>query len=164
MKTFKDNADRVWTVAINVAAVKRVRGTLDIDLYGLVAGGGSKLGELLADPITLVDVLYVLCKAEADAASVTDEDFGRAMAGDTIQHASDAFVAELIDFFPDPRVRAALLKVTEAGRKVRDLMMTEMEARAAALDVASLARTLTASSGDSPEFLASTPDPSLSAN
>jgi hypothetical protein len=33
MRTFNDNAGRTWTIAINVAAIKRVRGLLNVDLY-----------------------------------------------------------------------------------------------------------------------------------
>ncbi len=79
MHTFTDNAGRVWTVAIHVAAVKRVRGLVHIDLYKLVDDGFRPLGELVADPVQLADVLYYLCKDEADAKQITDEDFGRAL-------------------------------------------------------------------------------------
>ena len=103
MHTFTDNADRTWTVAINVAAIKRVRGLVQVDLYKLIDDGFKPLAELIADPVRLADVLYCLCKDEADARQVSDEDFGRALAGDAITLAADAFVEELIDFFPDAR-------------------------------------------------------------
>jgi len=61
MHSFPDNAGRTWTVAINVAAVKRVRGLVNIDLYKLVDDGFRPLGELVADPVQLADVLYCLC-------------------------------------------------------------------------------------------------------
>ena len=32
MKTFKDNADRSWTIEVNVATVKRVRDLVGVDL------------------------------------------------------------------------------------------------------------------------------------
>jgi len=38
MKTFTDNAGRVWTIAINVDAVKRVRSLLEVDLLEIVEG------------------------------------------------------------------------------------------------------------------------------
>ena len=60
MKTFKDNAGRTWTVAINVDAVKRVRAMLEIDL--LEAVEGKLIQRLRDDPILLCDVLYVICK------------------------------------------------------------------------------------------------------
>ena len=36
MKSFTDNAGRIWTVAVNVAAIKRVRAICDVDLNAIV--------------------------------------------------------------------------------------------------------------------------------
>jgi hypothetical protein len=164
MRAFKDNAGRTWTVAINVAAIKRVRGLAGVDLFGLVDDGFKGLAKLLGDPIDLVDVLYVLCKDEADKLGITDEDFGRAMAGDAIGSASDAFLEELTDFFPDPRVRAGMRKVIDAGRKVRDRMLVRMDEKLNQIDPDAEARKLIDSSISSPESSESTPDPSPSGN
>jgi hypothetical protein len=162
--SFRDNAGRTWTVVINVAAVKRVRGLVNIDLYKLIDDGFKPLGALVSDPVQLADVLYCLCKDEADAKSVSDEDFGRALAGDAITLAADAFVEELIDFFPDARARASLTKVLAAGRKVRDRLLDHAETVIETLDPETAASALIASFGNSPGSSASTPDPSHSAN
>ena len=98
MKTFNDNAGRTWTVAINVDAIKRVKSLLSINL--LEAVEGKLIEQLVSDPVMLCDVLYVLCKPEADAKQVTDEDFGRAMAGDAIDLGTTCLLEELVDFFP----------------------------------------------------------------
>lgn len=164
MHVFRDNAGRSWPVAINVAAVRSCRGLLGLDLYGLVDDQFAGLGALLGDPCRLVDVLYVLCRDEAARLGVSDEDFGRAMAGDALEHAADAFLAELADFFPNPRVRAGLRQVVEKGRRVRDLMLDHAESLLAGLDPDSEARRLIASSGGSRGSSASTPAPSPSAS
>ena len=103
MKTFKDNAGRSWTLIVNVAAIKRVRSLLDVNLMEAVEG--DLLEQLSTDPILLCDVVYVLCKPEADQQNVTDEQFGQAMAGDAIEHATTALLEELVDFFPLARRR-----------------------------------------------------------
>ena len=103
MHTFADNAGRTWTVTVNVDTIKRVRGLLDVDLLDVV--GGKLLERLVGDPVLLCDLVYALCKPEADAKGVTDEDFGRAMAGDAIDLATEAFLQELVDFFPSARRR-----------------------------------------------------------
>jgi hypothetical protein len=164
MHSFVDNAGRTWTVAINVAAVKRVRGLLNVDLYKLVDDGFRPLGELVSDPVRLADVLYCLCKDEADARHVSDEDFGRALYGDAITLAADAFVEELIDFFPDARTRASLTKVLAAGRKVRDRLLDHAEKVLGQLDTEAEAQKLIASFGSSPVSSGSTPAHSPSAN
>ena len=80
---------------------------LDVDLLEAVEG---KLIERLAgDPILLCDVIFVICKVEADQHGIDDEYFGRAMSGDAIDHATTSLLEELVDFFPKSR-RALLSK------------------------------------------------------
>ena len=111
MKTFKDNAGRSWTLIVNVAAIKRVRSLLDVNLMEAVEG--DLLEQLSTDPILLCDVVYVLCKPEADQQNVTDEQFGQAMAGDAIEHATTALLEELVDFFPLARRRVLQKALTK---------------------------------------------------
>lgn len=164
MKIFKDNAGRTWTISITVYAIKRVRAILSIDLYGLVDEKFEGLSRLMEDPVNLVDVLYVLCQDQCEKTNVSDEDFGRGMAGDVIARASEAFLEELTDFFPDPRVRAGLKKVLEASEKVRSLMLDQMVEEFGSLDATAVAETLMNSSGNSPALSELTRDHSRSAN
>jgi hypothetical protein len=151
MKTFVDNAGRVWCIQIHVAAVKRVRGLVGVDLFALVDEEFAGLSKLLGDPVSLVDVLYCLCKDEADKRTVTDEDFGRSMGGDALEKAVEAFLAELTDFFPDARVRAALQKILTVSRRIRDIVLTEAIDELEKVDADSLAQTLRSRSGSGPE-------------
>lgn len=127
MKSFTDNQGRTWGIVINVDAIKRVRSLLQIDLLGIVEG--KLVEELIRDPVKLCDVVYVLCKPEADARSISDEDFGRAMAGDAIDNATTALLEELVDFFPSPRDRANLQKVLRLTWKMMDKAREVIEQR-----------------------------------
>jgi hypothetical protein len=158
MHSFVDNSRRTWEVAINVAAVKRIRGLLGIDLYALVDDGFKSLSKLVSDPVILADVLYCLCKDQADKQSISDEDFGRALAGDAITHAADAFVEELIDFFPDARARASLRKAIEAGKTVRDKVLSHAEKILDSIDPETEAKKWISSSGTWPESSVVTQD------
>ncbi len=164
MKSFTDTAGRKWCLAVNVSAVRRCRALVDVDLYGLVGDGLNKLGDLLGDPCQLVDVLWVLTRGVPDNPDATDEEFGASLGGDALGAATDAFLAELTDFFPDPRVRAGLKAVIAKGRTVAGLLAEHMESQVDAIDPASEARRLIGSSGNSPVSSASTPAPSPSAN
>ena len=161
MKTFTDNAGRTWTVAINVNAIKRVRGLLDVDLLTVL--DGPLIEKLYRDPVLLCDVLYAVCKPEADARNVTDEDFGQAMAGDAIEQATKALLEELVDFSPSPRDRANLQRVLQTTWNVMDRARDVIEARLATVNteeiVAQVLATSGASSGAAPESSASTPAP-----
>jgi hypothetical protein len=157
MKTFTDALDRSWQITINVSAVKRVRQALDVNL--LDVAGGDLLGRLADDPCLLVDVLYVLCRPEADAKGVSDEDFGRAMVGDALDGASSALMKELLDFFPRAQRARALAKMVLAMNEQK----AEIAEAAAALkplaEAEAAAKTPGDSSGGSPASAASTPDP-----
>jgi len=173
MRSFKDNADRTWTVTLNVYAVKKVRDLLGVDLLDLGGEPSTSAGpvdkpdngllyRLIADPVLLVDVLYVVCQEQADEANVTDEQFGRAMAGDAIDGATKAFLEELADFTPSPRDRARARKVIDATWKLIDRAQDVLDARAdAELDRAAEAAlsALGSSSGSSPASSEPTPAP-----
>jgi hypothetical protein len=159
MKTFTDNAGRTWTLAINVDVLKRVRGLVDVNLLDII--DGKLIERMYRDPVLLCDVVYAVCKPEADARSVSDEDFGRAMAGDAIEQATKALLEELVLFSPSPRDRASLQRVLETTWRVMDRARDLVEARLATVDaeqiVAQALATSGTSSGSAPESPASTP-------
>ncbi|MEL6741643.1 MAG: hypothetical protein AAFP26_13380, partial [Planctomycetota bacterium] len=126
-KTFTDNAGRDWVIEINVASLKRIKGLTGTDLIGLAVSMDTSVAEKLAsDPILLCDVLYAACKPQADEREISDEEFGRAMAGDAIESATVALLEDIVGFCPSPRDRAALGRVLSAMRdarnKARDLV------------------------------------------
>ncbi len=88
MRTFTDNAGRTWTVALNVTTLKRVKTLCGVDLLDAVNDGGKLLERLAGDPVLLCDVVFALCKDQAEAKAITDVDFGSAMAGDPIEAGS----------------------------------------------------------------------------
>ena len=118
MRSFKDNQGRQWSVEINVTAIKRVRGLTGEDLMQVIEG--TLIEKLIRDPVLLCDVVYAICKPEADSRNVSDEEFGRAMAGDAIEAATQAVLDELISFCPSPRDRANLGRVLQATNRVLD--------------------------------------------
>jgi len=132
MRTFRDTAGRSWNLALNVYVVKKVRDLLKVDLLDLGEEKPEKglLFRMIADPVLLVDLLYVVCKDQADAAGINDEQFGQAMAGDVIDMATKAFLEELADFTPSPRDRARARKVIEATWNLIDRAQDLLDAKA----------------------------------
>lgn len=128
MQTFTDNTGRTWSLTINVDAIKRVRGLLDVDLMQAI--DGKLLERLVTDPVLLCDVVYALCKPEADAKSITDEQFGQSMAGDAIDAATTALLEELVGFFPQAKrqvLRKALDKLKVLETKVFDAVTARLD-------------------------------------
>lgn len=128
--TFKDNQGRTWTLAVNATSIKRVKADLGIYLPDVLKGELVK--QLIADPILLVDTVYSLCRPDAQAAGITAEQFGEAMAGDAIEHATQALLDECVNFSQNPRDRAALGRIVSAlwktMEKARDLVETRLDA------------------------------------
>ncbi len=122
MKTFSDNTGRSWTISVTVGTIKRVRALCGVDLANIITLEPGKnpqvdlLERLAADPVLLVDVLYAVCKPEADTKNVSDEEFGRSMAGDAIELATVALLDEVIDFFPEAK-RQVFRKILDATRR-----------------------------------------------
>jgi len=151
MHSFTDTQGRIWSVAIHVDAIRRVRALLEINLLDAV--DGRLLERLVTDPILLCDILFALVKPEADARNVSDEDFGRALGGDVLDHATTALLEELVDFFPSGR-RTVLRKALEKLKKLETLAL---EATTKRLESDELEQKLaaafasTGSSGSSPE-------------
>lgn len=157
MRSFKDTTGRLWTLEIHVAAVRRIKGLVAVDLMALVEDGCKPLAALTSDPCKLVDVLWCLVQPQAQAAGVSDEDFGRALGGDALYDATEAFTEELFDFFPDWRGRNALHKMLAKGRAVREELLNQAQAEVDSLDPKEVAAELMrrargsgASSGSSP--------------
>lgn len=128
MTAFKDTSGRTWTLALNVDALKRVRALCDVDLMDVVQDRGELLGRLSSDPVLLCDVIYAICKPDADAKGASDEDFGRAMAGDAVDQATNALLEALVDFFPGPR-RAVLARVFKKLKAVQAKALVLANAR-----------------------------------
>jgi hypothetical protein len=131
MKSFTDNLGRAWTLVVNVATIKRVRALCGVDLNSIIEVEDGKpttklLERLSTDPVLLVDVLYAVCRPECDSKSVTDEDFGAAMAGDAIESATAALLDEVIDFFPAAK-RLAFRKILSASRRFEQAARTRMQ-------------------------------------
>jgi len=155
MKTFNDNAGRTWTLAINVDAIKRVRDLVKVNL--LEIADGKLVDRLVSDPILLCDVIYALCKPEADQRTISDSQFGAAMAGDAIDQATTALLEEVVGFFPQAR-RKVLAK---AMAKLKTLQQTVLDRAEAKIDSPELERELqkllNGSSGSALESPESTP-------
>ena len=131
MKKFKDNTNREWEIAINVAAVRRVRNKLNADLLDIQ----TTMPRLLADPIFLVDVVYVLCEAQATEYNVSDEQFGEAMAGDALGAAKQALIDELKSFFPTREERDAVERAIQKGIEMVSILRKKGTEKINAMDM-----------------------------
>ena len=126
MQDFRDNKNRTWDIVLNVSQIKRLRDKLKLDL--LADDNGLSFSQLYTDPILLCNVLFVLCEKQAEERSVSDEDFGESLAGESIAKATEAFLTELADFFPNKKQSALLKSAVQKMDSLQDRMLDKMEA------------------------------------
>ena len=161
MKTFTDSAGRTWTVSLTLDSVKRVRDLLGVNLLELEQGEPPLLTRLGTDVILLCDVIFAILKPQADAAGVSDSEFGAALGGEVIMAAQKAFYEELVGFFRHLG-RSHVAKAAEAQQKMIRLAVAQVEKKLDGVDLEgevakAFERTLGSLSGNSPGPSASIP-------
>ena len=159
MRTFKDKADRTWTIGINLATAKRLRDTLNVDLLQPEIGDPPLLTRLGTDEILLGEVLCCLLSDQFEAHKVSADDVLAAFDGETLLAAQEAFYEDLVDFFRN-RGRSDRAKAVEAQAKIIKLSVAKIEAKIDQIDLDQLGRKIDeidvnqeisgAMSGDSP--------------
>lgn len=126
MKTFTDTQGRVWNLAMDVSALRRVKDLAKVDLMDLA--NGKLVVELTNDPLMLCDVLYAMVQPEAAAKGIDLAGFCSGMGGDAFDPATEALLAELVDFFPNRR-RPLMSAILKKERTLEEMAMTTATAR-----------------------------------
>jgi hypothetical protein len=130
MHAFNDNQGRTWNIAVNAATIRLVRAYYPWFLQGGAVETFDRLAECgsnLAAAEDLINVLYLLCRDQANAASISDGEFGRALCpdvlGNPIEHATAAMIEACLEFLPAGEAivlraaRAKNLQVRETARQ-----------------------------------------------
>ena len=132
MKTFVDNMGKTWTVTVNVGTIKRVKDLLGINLVQAITG--DLIEKVENDICLFVDILYVVCKQQAQANNISDEKFGELLGGDSLGKATEAFLEQLIDFFPEAK-RKLYRKAWSKTKQAEVLAVQKLEKKLQAMDL-----------------------------
>jgi len=124
VSTFKDKNDKEWTLDINIDAVERVHALTGVSLYELANDKARPLGRLIEDLPRFAHVCYVLAGAEEQG--VSKRDLATAIKGQWLEAMTDAFLDELILFFPTAKSRA-LRTIVELSRSMLKKATGELE-------------------------------------
>ena len=156
---FKDKSGRSWDCTLSIAALKRIKTTLDVDLLDLLAGGSVAEGvkRVILSPQSACDVLYVAVKPQADAAGLTDEQFGELLAGQVLADGLADLLTEIEVFFEatqGPEAAKALRAMRAKRDQIAASVWTQARERIEAEPLPSLPG---GSSGGSPANSESTP-------
>jgi len=126
MQKFVDRAGRIWIVDIDNTTLRRVKTLTGVHL--LEAIDGDLITRLSTDPLLLGDVLFAICKPQADQQQITDEAFGEGLAGNSIDDATGALLEALINYFPESR-RRLLRKAAEKQKLIETRGISAIEKR-----------------------------------
>ncbi len=99
MKIFKDNKNRKWEIEVNIFTVKLVKDLLGVNIVDLK--DDETMSKIKNDMIFIIDVIFVLCKEQADKLGISDEEFAKGLMGDPLENAVSAFIEAWTDFFPE---------------------------------------------------------------
>lgn len=117
MATFKDSGNNEWLVSLDAPKIKAVRSALNG--FDIVDPEGKAFDRMADDPCLLVDVLWILCRSQAPAKNISDEQFGALLIGEAIERATAAMLESIADFF-QPSKRKLLQAVAEKNRRIRE--------------------------------------------
>lgn len=126
---FTDNAGRHWSIDVTLATVRRVKRLLDVQLLDAVDPEAELCARLGVDACLLADLLYVVCLPQADERGVSDEEFGRALAGDAVEEASEALLRAVVDFFPNRVQRAHRHKLLDRAKSLQTHLQTQVQSQ-----------------------------------
>ncbi len=99
MPRFADSTGRTWNLDLTVGDIKRIRRRMGIDLMGLLDGEPRLVDRIRDDLELAINLVFAAIEPQAEAAGVTDEQFGHALTGEAASAALAALWGAVADFF-----------------------------------------------------------------
>lgn len=134
-RTFKDTADREWTMDMTIGGFMRVKAAHGVDLFALDQGDPPLIEVLYSDPVLLAKIIYTLVGHQID--DVDELSFCDAMGQDALWDADRVFRAALIAFFRTAR-RPELAETVVATSALIEIGALTGEEELKAVDLATM--------------------------
>lgn len=132
-QVFTDKTGRQWRLDLTVRTAKRLRDTLELDLFR-----ADEMLLAIQDPVRLCDIAYLCCEEQACERHVSDEEFGRSLDYETVESIRPLLTETYIRFFPEGAAREAVELLAEKigvlGARTMELIKPRMKSIEAALD------------------------------
>lgn len=123
MRSFKTTDGTEWKISVNVATVKRCLDETGLRLTDAFGSEGN-IAEFFSDDIKFAEVLLAIVRPQLVQAGKTVDDLFAGIDGTVIESAAEALLAELVDFFQEPR-RGLLKSVLAKYQAAADKLKTE---------------------------------------
>jgi len=115
MPSFKAGG-REWLVRVDGPAIRACISECGINIG---AYDCQQFERLTAEPLLAFDVLWVLCRQQAQSANIAKEQFEAGLVGDDGDAAANCLLEAIIDFFPS-RQRSTLREMLARNREVQE--------------------------------------------
>ena len=154
MPSFLDASGREWNVTITVEELAAVKDSLDVHLTKLVDEDITKLFALVADPIECVNVLWVICKSQAEARGIDQKQFARGFAGESFELAGRCLIRAVFNFF-QPSRRDPLIRLVEKTEQAMDQAMAQAAKKIDEISTDTIAKEMEATGTGTTNFVSS---------
>jgi len=122
-KTFTDTNGKKWSLDLNFEVYRRVLANCDVDLCDIVYAEQKCLKQL-ANPMTLVDVLWEVVAFQAAEAHIDELAFAQALDMAVVDQAQRALLDEML-FFSRNHPRGKLVAEIVAAAKLKEKQMRD---------------------------------------
>lgn len=126
MRTFRATDGTEYRVNVNVLTIKRVLEETGLRLTDLFADERA-IGQFFSDDVRFAEVVLATIRPQLVEAKRSPDEFFASLDGTVIQAAAEALLAEVADFFQEPR-RTMLRRVMERYQAAADKVRTEVQA------------------------------------
>lgn len=97
---FEDNKKQEWKMELTVGTVMDLKEEVDIDLDDVIKNPNRIASILAESPQKLVSMFYVVCKDQIEKLKLSPRDFAARFNRETIDKATEAFIAAILLFYP----------------------------------------------------------------
>lgn len=129
MQKFKDSGGKCWEIQLPIGEVARIRKASE-GQFNLWEPAKDDLADRLANDMPLFwELLWHLVEPQAEVASVSADDFGKAMAAECLYDAQKKFFEEWRDFFrrlARPDAEAIVEKIAQYRAKALELVKAKL--------------------------------------
>lgn len=126
MQVFKDSEGREWDVGLPWDVVRRLKDKEGINVLEFAEDKFAKFREVMANPLSMLDLLWAIVKPQAAAKQLTKEQFEDAINGDVLFVAQEVFEGSYLFFTHNPETRSALKRLLDKQKAMQKATMDRL--------------------------------------
>lgn len=130
MAKFEDKHSHTWNVNLDVGMLEDIQEATGVNLDELMIEPNKMSKFVFLTPRKFVEVMWVVCKEQAETHKLDARGFGRLFDRDTLDLATNAFIEAIFSFYPRSSVAAVLRgKMPQLIEEMDSSLVKEAEKR-----------------------------------